>query len=49
MRGLGSIMTYFADALVDALAGPYEDIPVHSEAKDLDYEVRAWCPMVMIF
>jgi hypothetical protein len=25
---------------VDALAGPFEDIPIHPECKEMDYEVR---------
>jgi len=28
------------NSIVDALAGPYEDIPIHPELLNMDYEVR---------
>lgn len=46
---LDNLVTSSADVLEDALAGPYEDIPVHPEAEDLDYEVCAWGPIIMLF
>lgn len=36
-KGLGGITVL---TLPDALAGPYEDIPINKEAWQLDYEVR---------
>jgi hypothetical protein len=31
------------DSHTDALAGPYEDIPINKEAQKLDFEVRVSC------
>lgn len=34
--------------LADALAGPFEDIPVHPECFSMDYEVPSFLPVCII-
>jgi len=40
---LASGQKTIADSHKDALAGPYEDIPINKEAQKLDFEVRVSC------